>query len=142
VAAVLQGAPTVTFDLDVVHSTDPANVIRLMKALKALQALDRFQRHKRLKPAASHLTSPGHQLLMACFGPLDLLGRIGNGRAYADLLPNSVRIPVARNLLVRVLGLKALIEVKLETAGEKDLAALPVLRRTLEIREKGRRGGR
>jgi len=39
--------------------------------------------------------------------------------------------------MIRVLKLSKLIEVKSETAAEKDFATLPILRKTLE--EKGRR---
>jgi len=39
---------------------------------------------------------------------------------------------VAADVNVRVLDLETLIQTKEETAGEKDKAILPVLRRTLE----------
>jgi hypothetical protein len=42
-AAVLNGAPVDTFDVDVVHSRDPANVARLLPVLAALDALFRIQ---------------------------------------------------------------------------------------------------
>ena len=38
VAAVLQGAPISTFDLDLVHSRQPGNIVRLLKALETLEA--------------------------------------------------------------------------------------------------------
>jgi hypothetical protein len=90
-----------------------------------------MQPEKRLKPGVSHLSSPGHQLLMTLFGPLDILGSIGRGHTYEDLLPHSEDMRVGRGLVIRVLGLKKLIEVKEETADEKDNAVLPILRRTL-----------
>jgi hypothetical protein len=55
VAAVLDGVPVNTFDLDIVHSKEPDNIGCLLAALDSLEAL---------KPDASHLASPGHQLLM------------------------------------------------------------------------------
>ena len=82
VAAVLQGAPINTFDLDIVHSTDPANVSRVLAALDEFDAIYRAQPDLRLRPTASHLSSAGHQLLLTRLGPLDLLGSIGNGRTY------------------------------------------------------------
>ena len=49
VCGVLQGAPINTFDLDVVHSRDPKNLDRLLKALEALGlSLDPLRRD--LKP--------------------------------------------------------------------------------------------
>ena len=42
VCAVLHGAPVSTFDLDIVHSTLPENVSRVMAALDCLHAVSRF----------------------------------------------------------------------------------------------------
>ncbi len=132
VAAVLQGAPVNTFDLDVVHSTDAANVERVLAALAELDAVYRAQPELRLRPNASHLSSPGHQLLITRLGPLDLLGSIGNRRTWPDLLPHSTELKVGPGVAVRVLDLETQIAVKEEVGGEKDLAVLPVLRRTLQ----------
>src|SRR5471030_420138 len=92
VSAVLRGVPISTFDLDVVHSTEPENLVRLLAALLDLDAFYRFQPERRLRPNTTHLSSPGHQLLMTKFGPLDLLGTIGKGRCYADLLRDSTEL--------------------------------------------------
>lgn len=132
VSAVLQGASLVTFDLDVVHSRAPENLQRLLAALGELDAHYRAQPERRLAPAKSHLETGGHQLLMTRYGPLDLLGEIGSGHGYDDLLHDAVDLELAPGVRVHVLGLRRLIEVKRETAGEKDLAVLPVLERTLE----------
>jgi hypothetical protein len=137
VAAVLQGAPINTFDLDVVHSTDPANVSRVMAALEELDAIYRAQPDLRLRPNASHLSSAGHQLLITRLGPLDLLGSIGKGRAYPDLLIHTTEMKAGPSLSVRVLDLETQIAIKEEVGGEKDRAALPILRRTIEERRKG-----
>ena len=72
VAAVLEGAPISTFDLDVVHARTAGNVQRLLVALAELDAHYRLQPERRIRPAASQLLSAGHQLLMTRFGPLDL----------------------------------------------------------------------
>lgn len=130
VAAVLRGAPINTFDVDVTHATASDNVQRLLEALSELDAYYRYR--PELRPNASHLSSPGHQLLMTKFGPLDLLGAIGKGRSYADLLPDTVEMDLTAEVRIRVLGLETQIAVKEEIGGDKDLAALPVLRRTLE----------
>ncbi len=137
VAGVLHGAPISTFDLDVVHSREPRNIERLSKALEELQARYRTRSSRQLKPTASHLSSPGHQLLVTRAGPLDLLGVIGHGRSYESLVSQTSEMAVGKDLKVRVLNLEALIAVKEETAGEKDKAVLAVLKRTLE--EKSRR---
>jgi hypothetical protein len=137
VSAALQGAPVTTFDVDVVHSTEAGNIIRLLAALEALGAPYRMQPERRLKPDASHLSSVGHQLLMTRFGPLDLLGMIGHSRRYEDLLPDTVEMETGQGARVSVLNLERLIAVKEETADEKDLAMLPVLRRTLAEKRQG-----
>jgi len=132
VGAALQGAPVTTFDIDVVHSTAELNVARLLSALNSLQAFYRAQPERRLKPQASHLASSGHQLLTTRFGPLDVLGSIGKGHTYSDLVSYTRPLQIAPDLHVPVLELAKLIEVKEETAGEKDHAVLPILRRTLQ----------
>ena len=137
IAAVLEGVALNTFDLDLVHSREPDNISRLLVALDSLSATYRAQPERALKPNASHLSSPGHQLLMTRYGPLDVLGSIGHSRTYADLLPHAHQIEVADGLRVQVLDLETLIAVKEEVASEKDLAVLPIMRRTLE--EKRRR---
>jgi hypothetical protein len=136
VGAVLQGAPVTTFDLDVVHRRDEENLARLVTALDVLEAVYRAQPERRLRPGVDHLRSAGRHLLMTRYGPLDLLGAIGRDRTYEDLIGATCEIDMRDGLQVRVLTLDALISVKEETAGEKDLAVLPVLRRTL--REKQR----
>ena len=131
VAAVLRGAPVSTFDLDLVHSTAPENIARLLAALEDLDACYRAQPARRLRPNTTHLSSPGRQLLMTRLGPVDL-GTIGKGRSYRDLLPHAAETELGKGLRVRVLDLETLIAVKEEVGGEKDIATLPMLRRTLE----------
>jgi len=138
VAAVLEGVPVNTFDLDVVHSREPGNIDRLLTALETLDATYRMSPEQRLRPAASHLASPGHQLLITRFGPLDVLGSIGRSRGYDELLPHTREVEVAEGLRVQVLNLETLIAVKEEVAGERDLAVLPIMRRTLEEKRRSR----
>jgi predicted nucleotidyltransferase len=135
-AAVLQGAPIDTFDIDVVHSRDAANVARLQPVLEGLDAVFRIQPERRLKPNASHLASAGHLNLITRYGPLDLLGTIGRDLGYRELLPRSVGLDISEGLRIRVLDLETLIALKEELAGDKDRAALPILRRTLEEKRK------
>jgi hypothetical protein len=135
-SAVLNGAPVNTYDVDIVHSRYAENVARLLLALESLDAIFRIQPERQLKPAATHLSGTGHLNLITRFGPLDLLGTIGPGLGYPDLLPNSSEMDIGNGVLTRVLNLEKLIAVKEELAGEKDLAMLPLLRRTLEERQK------
>ncbi len=137
VCGALHGATITTFDLDIVHSREPENLRRLMKALDALGARYRTPGAASRKPDLTHLASEGHQLLKTNGGPLDLLGTIGDGHSYQDLVPESAPISAGKGIRVRILNLQALIRIKKETAQEKDKVALLILQRTLE--EKSRK---
>jgi hypothetical protein len=80
------------------------------------------------------LLSSGHQNLLTKYGPLDMLGTIGNDLGYEELESRSTEILIAEGVRVRILDLEMLIEVKEQLNGEKDRAMLPILRRTLEER--------
>lgn len=136
VCAVLHGAPIATFDLDLVRSREPDNIDRLLMALDSLEAYYRARRNEKLKPGRSHLSSPGHQLLMTRFGPLDLLGTVGQGRGYQQLLTRTAELQIEKGPTVHLLNLETLIEIKEETARDRDRAVLPILRRTLEEKSK------
>jgi len=136
VGAAIQGAPVVTFDLDLVHARTPDNLARLLDALQALDAFNREQPQKRLRPDLSLLQGPGHHLLLTRHGPLDLLGSVTGGRTYDDLRAHTHEMQVGPGLRVCVLDLAVLIALKEELGREKDRAALPTLRRTLEERER------
>jgi predicted nucleotidyltransferase len=134
VAGVALGVPIDTLDIDVVHLVTPSNVQRL---LAALAVLDAHYRHRpELRPSESHLASRGHQLLDTRLGYLDVLGAIGKGHTYADLLPHSVEVAFSASLRCRVLDLETQIAIKEEIGAAKDLAVLPLLRRTLEERRR------
>lgn len=65
-----------------------------------------------------------------------MLGSIGRGLVYEDLLPDTARLDIGSGTTIRVLTLEKLIELKQELGGEKDRAVLPILRRTLRERER------
>ena len=85
VAATLQGAPITTFDLDIVHSREEANLDRLMAALRGLDARYREKPDLRIAPDRERLGGPGHHLLMTRAGPLDVLGAVVTGEGYTEL---------------------------------------------------------
>jgi hypothetical protein len=130
IAAVLNGAPISTFDLDIVHQRTPENVARLMAALSALDARYRDLAGRVLRPQPEAIAGDGHHLLLTNCGPVDVLGRIGDGEGFEALLRES-NIHLLGELKVPVLNLSALIRTKQATGREKDLAVLPILRRTL-----------
>jgi hypothetical protein len=135
-AAVLNGTPVHTYDVDVVHRRTTENVDRLMPVLESLDAVYRIQPERRLRPAKSALLSTGHQNLVTRYGPLDVLGSIGEGLGYEELLPRSSEMLIGPDLSARVLNLETLIEIKEQLGGEKDRAMLPILRRALERKKR------
>jgi predicted nucleotidyltransferase len=137
-AAVLNGAPVHTFDLDIVYSRSSENVTRLMAALRELDALFRSD-PRRIAPVESHLRSAGHKLLQTKHGPLDVLGTVEENTTYEELLPDCIWLEVSE-VPVRVLGLERLIAIKEKLSRPKDQVMLLMLRATLE--EARKRGDR
>jgi hypothetical protein len=130
VAAVISGAPIATFDLDVVHARNAANLDRLQAALNELEARYRDPAGRVLRPATQDLAGTGHDLLLTRCGPVDVLGAIGHGLSYEDLLSDAVAVDLG-GLTVHVLGLAALIRTKEDTGRDKDRAVLELLRQAL-----------
>jgi hypothetical protein len=52
-------------------------------------------------------------------------------------LPHTIEMETGGGVRVRVLNLATIVRLKEELAGEKDLAVLPILRRTLEEKQRG-----
>jgi len=140
VSGVLNGAPLTTFDVDVVHSRTAENVTKLLAAFEELDAIYRLQPDRKFRPNESHVSSPGHQLLITKYGKADFLGSVTRQRTYADLLPHSTEMEIAGGFKVNVLNLEMLITLKEETGQPKDIAVLPILQATLnEIRKRNRK---
>lgn len=75
-AAVAQGAPVTTHDVDIVHARTPENLDRLMSALGKLGARYRGRpAESPLAPDRRALATTGHSLLMTTLGPLDAWAR-------------------------------------------------------------------
>jgi len=129
-AAVIQGAPVTTMDVDIVHNQSPENIARLLAFLKSIEAVQRRLDDKLLEPKELDLLGKGHVLLTTRLGPLDVLAVIEGGRSYEDLLDHTVEIEF-RGHTLRVLDLKTLIELKKTSTDPKDKQRLPVLRETL-----------
>jgi hypothetical protein len=134
-AAVVQGAPITTFDVDIVHRRAPENVDRLLTFLTTIGAHYRGRPEPPLPPSRSALLGPGHSLFMTDLGPLDALGAIEGGADYEHLLPRTLEVPLAGGFL-RVLGLEAIVALKRGSAEPKDKLRLPVLEATLR-RQRG-----
>jgi hypothetical protein len=135
VAAVLQGAPVQTFDLDLVYLVERANIDRLLEFLRRSDAFFRMQPERRLQPNRSHLEAGGHLKIQTRYGSSDLLEMIGANLSYANLISHSEEVEIAEGTRVRVLHLETIIEVKEQLGSDKDRAALPVLRETLRLKK-------
>jgi hypothetical protein len=133
-AAVAQGAPLATLDVDVVHRRDPANVERLLAFLTSVDARYRGRPAGQvLRPEQEPLLGDGHHLLVTDLGPLDLLGAIEGGRDYPSLLPDSVEVEV-EGQRVRVVRLETLVDLKRGASGAKERLVLALLEETLARR--------
>lgn len=126
ICGVLHGAAISTFDLDVVPAQNEENIQALLQALKELDASYRTHPDQKIFPKAEHLMTKGHHLLITKYGPLDVLGSIGHGHRYGDLISKTETVQVQeRN--ISILTLKALIDIKKETLFEKDKYIISVL---------------
>jgi hypothetical protein len=133
-AAVLQGVPLTTWDLDVVHRRTPENVARLLRVLRELEAVARHD-PRSLRPDATHLIGPGHVLMKTRFGDFDCLGAIDGGRSFEDLVDACVLVDFEGRPL-RILSLHELLGIKTRAGRPKDLAAIPYIQSTIDEAEK------
>jgi uncharacterized protein with von Willebrand factor type A (vWA) domain len=129
-AAVAQGVPITTLDLDIVHQQSIENIQKLHAFLKKAEAIYRRPDDKRVEPEIQDLSRPGHVLLVTRFGPLDVLGSIEEGRGYEDLLPDTAEIRF-RGHKVRILSLELLTELKRRSRDPEDRRRVPLLEETL-----------
>jgi len=129
-AAVVQGAPVTTMDVDIVHNQSPENITRLFTFLKSVGAFHRRPDNKVIEPKKEDISGMGHALFTTRLGPLDVLAFIEEGRSYGDLLEHTVEIEF-RGRAIRVLDLKMLIQLKKTSTDPKDRQRLPVLEETL-----------
>jgi hypothetical protein len=132
-AAVLHGAPVTTQDLDIVHRLSAENVSRLHRCLSRLHAVIREPGSRGLSPDRSVLQAGGQVRLITDFGPLDVLGRLHDGRDYDDLVAHSEVVGDATRR-IRVIDLPTLIEIKEGTKRRRDRLVLPILHALLARR--------
>jgi len=130
VAAVLEGAPVSTFDLDIVYSLNEANIDRLAGVLDELVAVYVDPGGRTIRPTVERLRGGGHHLLRTKHGRLDVMGSVGAALGYTDLLKRS-RIRTIHEMEILVLTLEALIITKESAGRPKDRAVLDLLRETL-----------
>jgi len=135
-AAVVQGAPVTTMDVDIVHNQSSENIAKLLGFLKSIDAFHRRPDDKVIRPKEGDISGMGHALFTTRLGPLDVLAAVEEGRTYEDLIEYTVGIEF-RGHTVRVLNLKTLVELKRTSRDPKDRQSLPVLEETLRQLENG-----
>ena len=136
-AAVVLGAPVVTFDLDIVHRRTERNVDRLLGWLRSVGAYHRFDlADRRVPPTRELLLGRGHINLATDLGPIDVLCELGEGEGYDEILCDT-EVVTLDGAAIRVLGLERLIAVKAAANRPKDRAVLPVLLAALDERRRG-----
>jgi predicted nucleotidyltransferase len=134
-AAIVHGAARLTQDVDVVYDRHPDNLEKLV------QALAPFAPYLRGAPEGLpfRLDRPTLErglnfTLTTSLGPLDLLGEVTGGGAYADLEPHSHQVE-AFGVRCRCLDLPMLIRTKRAAGRPKDFEAIAELEALLEERE-------
>lgn len=134
-AAVVQGTPVTTMDVDIVHQRSSENIVKLLSFLKSIDAVHRRPDDKIIEPTEQDLSGNGHALYSTRFGPLDVLAVIEQGKSYDNLLDYTVDVKF-RGHSIKVLDLEMIIELKRTSKNPKDKQQLPVLEETLrQLRE-------
>ena len=134
IAAVAQGVPVVTFDVDIVHERSTENVRRLLEVLSELgAAYVRAPGSPPIVPREDLLLGDGHHILTTLHGRLDVLGRIEGGRGYEELLSGTVESRIG-DVTVRLLSIETILEIKRASSRPKDMAAVPLLEAVLRRR--------
>jgi len=136
VAAILEGAPVSTFDLDVMVRPTPEDRDRLLEALRELNARYLDPAGRQIFPDRERLDTLRIHRLVTDAGPMDVLEQIGKDLTYADLVEKT-EIYEIDGLSIRTLRLEMIIRSKEEANRDKDQATLPILRRTLLLKSGG-----
>lgn len=134
-AAIAQGAPIeATYDVDVTPDRDPQNLQCLSLALSDLDARIRVNDLEKGLPFThdAHSLAQMDMLNLTCpAGDFDIVFTpAGSPAGYEDLAPRSVLITVGRQG-VQAASLADVVRSKEEAGREKDIRALPILRRFL-----------
>ena len=136
IAAIVQGGPLITQDLDITPAREPVNLERLATALRELDARLRIPNDPSgiefpIEPRL--LGSVDSWTLNTPSGDIDLLFAPSGTAGYEDLKRSAVPVELwAHEVLVA--SLPDIIRMKEAAGRPKDRAQLPALRQTLELR--------
>jgi hypothetical protein len=134
VAAIAQGSPLPTQDIDVTPDPAPDNLVALAKALGDLDAKLRTNEGPVAFPIDARMLG-GNEMwtLSTRAGDLDLCFNPPGTEGYDDLRRDALQIDLGSGTPTLIASLRDVIRTK-ETANRpKDIAQLPALRQTLEV---------
>jgi hypothetical protein len=127
VAGQLLGSPIVTYDLDVCHARDDANLERLAVVLAELHAeLRGAPSGLPFRLDAQTLRNGDSFTFSTTLGDLDILATPAGTRGFDDLVTSADRYEID-GLSIRVASLDDLIRMKRAAGRTKDLLALEEL---------------
>jgi hypothetical protein len=135
VAAIAQGYPLTTHDLDVTPARDPENVARLTNALRELGVRLRISGGPAVDfPLDAALLAEATSWTFETSDGLsfDVIFEPAGTAGYADLAHDAVTLDLGEGLLVPVASLRDLIRMKQAAGRPKDLAQIPALEATME----------
>lgn len=133
-AAISQGSPLPTYDLDVTPARDPQNIERIAAALTELDAKLRTPTEPVPFPIEPKMLARGEAwALDTTFGSLDLVFTPAGTQGYEDLRRDALLVDLGTEKPALVASLRDVIRMKEASAREKDRMQLPALRRTLEL---------
>lgn len=136
IAAIAQGGPLITHDLDLTPTREAANLERLATALTKLDARLRIPNDPsgiEFPVEARFLGNVDSWTLSTQSGPIDLLFVPSGTAGYEDLRRAAVTAELWGHEVL-VASLPDIIRMKNAAGRPKDLAQIPVLRQTLELR--------
>lgn len=134
IAALSQGSPLPTEDVDVTPEREDENLDRLAAALAELDARLRTDGGDvvPLPPDSRLLAQAETWTLATRHGDLDLVFSPPGTGGYDDLRRDAFEVDLGRDVHVRVAALADVIRSKEASNRPKDRAQLPALRQTLE----------
>ncbi|CAN5326817.1 hypothetical protein BH23ACT9_BH23ACT9_07870 [soil metagenome] len=144
-AAVAQGSPIPTTDVDITPQGDRDNLDRLSAALTDLEARIRVEGVDPLPFAhdGESLARAGVWNLTTRYGDLDISLVPPGTAGYDDLIRDAIEVEL-RGTRVKLASLADIVRSKSAAGRDKDHRALPVLRELLarQTRERAARGRR
>lgn len=127
IAAILQGSPLSTEDVDVVYLATEDNCRRLAEALDEMDASYADPAGRPIRPDAERLATARVHLTNTSCGRVDLMRTVGDDLGYRQLIERTWELEVAE-FRVHVLDLETIIETKEHAGRPKDRSQLPFLR--------------